>query len=210
MRAFAPRDVTIAAMGFNAAVIFFTVGVYGALHSWLASHAVKRWVRQHGGAAAARWYRLAYNVFFTVLLMPLLGVPASLPDRLLYVIPAPWRYATFAVQLAGLALAADATLRTDLPAFLGLRPETQPENQQLVIRGAYRWVRHPMYSGSLIFIWLMPAMTLNTALFYAALTLYIVIGAHWEERKLLVEYGEAYAAYRQAVPMLIPNFRRKT
>ena len=188
--------------------IFLAVGIYGGLHSWLASLAVKRWVRQRLGARAARWYRLVYNVFFTLLLIPLAGVPASFPDRVLYVIPFPWRYATLALQAAGLALAADATFRTDLPAFLGLRPEAPTTEKNLVIRGAYRWVRHPMYTGSLIFIWAMPAMTLNTAIFYAALTLYIVIGAHWEERKLLAEYGQAYASYRQTVPMLIPRLWR--
>ncbi len=96
-------------------------------------------------------------------------------------------------------------LRTDLWAFLGLRPENPAHTETLVIRGAYRWVRHPMYTGSLIFIWLMPVMSLNTALFYAALTLYIVIGAYLEERKLLTAYGQAYADYRRMVPMLIPN-----
>jgi protein-S-isoprenylcysteine O-methyltransferase Ste14 len=140
----------------------------------------------------------------------LLGVPAALPDRVLYVIHPPWVYATTALQIAGLALAADATLRTDLWAFLGLRPEKAAQEAPLVIRGAYRWVRHPMYSGSLLFIWLMPAMTLDTALFYAALTLYIVIGAYFEERKLLGEYGEAYRAYCQQVPMLIPRWPRPT
>ncbi len=193
----------------NAFLIFLAVGAYGLLHSLAASHQAKQWVRQHLGASASRWYRLAYNVVFTLGLIPLLGLPAALPDRVLYVLHPPWVYLTTAGQIAGLALAADATLRTDLWAFLGLRPEKPAQEATLVVRGAYRWVRHPMYSGSLLFIWLMPAMTLNTALFYAALTLYIIVGAYFEERKLLAEYGAAYRAYRQAVPMLIPRWPRK-
>ena len=188
----------------NALVIFLATGLYGFLHSAAASHAAKEWARRHLGAWA-RWYRLAYNLVFTLLLIPLLKVPVALPDRVLYVIRPPWVYLTTLGQLVGLIIAADATLRTDLWAFLGLKPEETPAAENLVIRGAYRWVRHPMYAGSLLIIWLMPAMTLNTALFYAALTVYIIVGAHCEERKLLAEYGEAYREYRARVPMLIPR-----
>jgi protein-S-isoprenylcysteine O-methyltransferase Ste14 len=39
------------------------------------------------------------------------------------------------------------------------------------------------------------------------LTVYILIGALFEERKLLREFGEAYAEYRRRTPMLIPWFR---
>ncbi|NPA92813.1 MAG: isoprenylcysteine carboxylmethyltransferase family protein [Chloroflexi bacterium] len=194
----------------NALWIFLAVGLYGALHSALATPTAKAWARQKLGRFGDRWYRLGYNLLFTVLLFPLLAVPAALPDRVLYVVRPPWVYVTTALQIGGLLLAADATFRTDLWAFLGLKPEPEATAEALVIRGAYRWVRHPMYSGSLLFIWAMPVMTLNSALFYAALTLYIVLGAHWEERKLLAEYGEAYARYRQEVPMLIPRFWRKT
>ena len=192
----------------HAILIFTAVGFYGLLHSLLASLAAKRWVRQHLGERVYRWYRLAYNIVFTLLLLPLLALYPALPDRVLYVIRPPWRYLTSLGQVFGLLLAADATLRTDLWAFLGLRPEKPAENAHLVVRGAYRWVRHPMYSGSLLFIWLMPAMTVNTALFYAALTFYIIVGAYFEERKLLTEYGEAYRVYRQQVPMLIPRWPR--
>ena len=193
----------------NAILISLAVGLYGILHSSAASLTAKAWVRRRLGKTASRWYRLAYNVLFTLMLVPVLWLPATLPDQMLYVWRTPWVYFTTALQLAGLALAADATLRTDLGAFLGLRPERPSQNAQLVIRGAYRWVRHPMYTGSLLFIWLMPAMTLNTALLYAALTVYIIVGAYFEERKLLTEYGEAYRAYRQQVPMLIPRWPRK-
>lgn len=192
----------------NAAVIFSATGFYGFLHSAAASFAVKEWVRRKLGEWAYRRYRLAYNAFFTALLVPLLKVTASLPDRVLYVLRPPWLYVALGIQMLGLAIAADATFRTDLWAFLGLKPETRTEAGNLVVRGAYRWVRHPMYTGSLLIIWLMPAMTLNSALFYAALTAYIVVGAHFEERKLLAEYGEDYRKYRERVPMLVPRCPR--
>jgi len=189
----------------NAVVIFTATGFYGFLHSVAASLTVKKWVRCKLGEWAHHRYRLAYNAFFTALLVPLLKITASLPDKVLYVLHPPWLYVMLAIQTLGLAIAADATFRTDVWAFLGLKPETNAEAGKLVIRGAYRWVRHPMYAGSLLIIWFMPAMTLNSALFYAALTAYIVVGAHFEERKLLAEYDEDYRKYREQVPMLVPR-----
>ncbi len=192
----------------HAVYIFGAVGVYGGLHSALASLKVKAWVARVFGKSVARWYRLGYNALFTALLFPLLAVPAALPDWVLYTLRPPWRYGAVALQVGGLWLAVDAARRTDLWVFLGLKPEPQ-EAEVLVVRGAYRWVRHPMYTGSLLFLWAMPVMTLNSALFYAALTVYIVLGAHWEEQKLLAIYGASYARYRQQVPMLIPRLWRK-
>jgi protein-S-isoprenylcysteine O-methyltransferase Ste14 len=36
------------------------------------------------------------------------------------------------------------------------------------------------------------------------LTLYVIIGTWLEERKLVLEFGEAYLQYQKEVPMLIP------
>jgi protein-S-isoprenylcysteine O-methyltransferase Ste14 len=70
----------------------------------------------------------------------------------------------------------------------------------------YNWVRHPMYVCSLLFVWLMPAMSWNILAFNIGVTVYITIGVILEEHKLLLEFGEAYAEYQKRVPMLIPGF----
>jgi protein-S-isoprenylcysteine O-methyltransferase Ste14 len=77
----------------------------------------------------------------------------------------------------------------------------------LVVRGLYRWVRHPLYTAGLVLIWLSPVMTANLLALNAGLTIYIVAGAMLEERKLQAEFGEAYAAYKRRTPMLIPGAR---
>jgi protein-S-isoprenylcysteine O-methyltransferase Ste14 len=38
----------------------------------------------------------------------------------------------------------------------------------------------------------------------AILTIYVVIGTVLEEKKLVLEFGDAYRKYQQEVPMLIP------
>jgi len=69
----------------------------------------------------------------------------------------------------------------------------------------YRVVRHPLYTFSLLFIWLSPSVSQNSLTVYIGATLYTLIGAYFEERKLLREFGEAYAIYKNTTPMLIPG-----
>jgi protein-S-isoprenylcysteine O-methyltransferase Ste14 len=90
---------------------------------------------------------------------------------------------------------------------LGLQQLYRPENiktQKLVIRGLYRWVRHPLYTTGLLFIWLAPVMTINLLALIFSLSLYLVVGAHVEERKLILEFGQTYRDYQERTPMLIP------
>lgn len=81
------------------------------------------------------------------------------------------------------------------------RPEHPPV---LMVRGAYRWVRHPLYLFMLVLIWSSLDLTLDRLLFDALWTAWIVVGTILEERDLVAEMGEPYLAYRRRVPMLIP------
>lgn len=78
-----------------------------------------------------------------------------------------------------------------------------------VVRGPYRWVRHPLYFFSLLLIWATPDMTSDRLLFNVLWTSWIVLGSYLEERDLVAEFGERYRAYQQTVPMLLP-WRGKT
>jgi protein-S-isoprenylcysteine O-methyltransferase Ste14 len=55
-----------------------------------------------------------------------------------------------------------------------------------------------------MFLWLTPEMSVNTLVFYIGVTLYFIIGAHFEERKLVREFGAEYEEYMANTPMLIP------
>jgi len=59
----------------------------------------------------------------------------------------------------------------------------------------------------LIFIWFSPVMTYNLLALFIGLTIYIVIGAIYEERKLEREYGQSYRDYQARTPMLIPGLK---
>ena len=77
-----------------------------------------------------------------------------------------------------------------------------------VIRGPYRWVRHPLYFGVLILIWASPELTADRLLFNVLWTAWIVVGTILEETDL-ADFGDVYRNYQRKVPMLIPWRGRK-
>lgn len=186
--------------------IFLAMGAYGAVHSWLASRQAKMLFRRIFGSRIDRYYRLMYNGFAIISLLPVLALPALLPDRRLWSIPYPWTLISLGLQVgAGLVLLI-GVLQTGAGEFLGLRQLFRDTGGgPLVVGGLYRRVRHPLYTAGLVFIWLAPLMTANLLFLNIGLTTYLVIGARLEERKLLGEFGEAYREYLRRTPMFIPK-----
>ena len=80
---------------------------------------------------------------------------------------------------------------------------------KFVTPGPYRYVRHPLYVGWLFAFWMTPLMTSAHLLFSLATTAYILLAIQLEERDLMREHGNAYEEYKQAVPMLVPSFRKR-
>ena len=78
----------------------------------------------------------------------------------------------------------------------------------LIIRGPYRLVRHPLYTAALVYVWTAPTVTADRLLLAVLWTVWMVLGARWEERDLVERFGEPYRAYQRAVPMLAPLPRR--
>ncbi len=184
------------------------VALWGVLHSLLAGPRTKRWVHQRIGSSADRGYRLLFNMVAAITLLPVLAIPARNPGLTLYQIPSPWVILTTAVQILALLVIVLTVLKTGASSFLGFRQLFGPEDSgtaRLQVSGFYRWIRHPLYTAALIFIWLSPIMTTSTLALYLGFTLYIVIGSRFEERQLTAEFGQPYLDYRQRVPALIPQ-----
>lgn len=68
----------------------------------------------------------------------------------------------------------------------------------------YRYVRHPLYAGILLSLWAVPVMTAGRLLLAAGFSAYIFVGVAFEERDLLLQFGERYRSYRAQVGMLLP------
>jgi protein-S-isoprenylcysteine O-methyltransferase Ste14 len=191
----------------SAIIILVAVAVWGLVHSWLASLGLKARLRQRNAQLVERYYRLAYNLFAFITLLPVFALVRLLPDRSLYVVHLPWALLLLALEAAAGLMLLLGVLQTGAGGFIGIqqafgRVENGPHH--LVTGGLYRWVRHPLYLAGMVFIWATPIMTRNLLVLYIAFTLYLIFGALVEECKLLAEFGQEYAAYRQRTPMFFP------
>ncbi|MBN2115120.1 MAG: isoprenylcysteine carboxylmethyltransferase family protein [Anaerolineales bacterium] len=187
--------------------LIFLIVLWGIVHSLLASLGFKNHLRRSLGNGFMKFYRLLYNIFAVLSFAPILYLMISLPDRILYALPSPWSYLMWAGQAISVLLLFIAVLQTDVLSFVGLRQLVEEaEESDLITSGLYRFVRHPLYTFSLLILWLSPAMTVNTFVVYMALTIYLVLGAMFEERKLLREFGQQYVEYKAITPMLIPGW----
>lgn len=79
-----------------------------------------------------------------------------------------------------------------------------PRETSFAIRGPYRWVRHPIYTCTLLMLWSCPDVTADRLLLGLLWTVWIVIGTVLEERDLVGVFGDDYRRYQREVPMLIP------
>jgi protein-S-isoprenylcysteine O-methyltransferase Ste14 len=98
----------------------------------------------------------------------------------------------------------------DSLSFFGIRqilnfanPKTAAAPVVLKRNGLLGVVRHPMYFALILYLWCQIFRTMDLVI-NTLLTLYVIIGTWLEERKLVLEFGEAYLRYQKQVPMLIP------
>ena len=86
---------------------------------------------------------------------------------------------------------------------------TEPSKIKFQLRGFYKYIRHPLMFGFLMFFWVTPYMTVSHLLLASIFTAYILIGVKFEERDLIKNHGEDYVKYKQDVPGLIPFTKGK-
>lgn len=186
--------------------LILAIVTWGMVHSLTASLNFKNFLRRVLGDGFMKYYRMLYNLFSVVSIVPILYLMFILPDQGLYQVSAPWSYVMFVGQGLSILLLFISLLQTDLLSFAGLRQIAEVEKpSKLVVSGVYRWVRHPLYTFMLAFAWLSPSVSLNSFVVYVAFTVYILVGIYFEERKLLREFGQSYADYKAVTPMLIPG-----
>jgi protein-S-isoprenylcysteine O-methyltransferase Ste14 len=197
---------------FNTLLIFIMLMAFGVGHSVLASHTAKQFVQRLLGVnVAAAIYRLVFNVLALAMFLPALYLVFRLPDQELYRFSSPWDSIALGIQaLAALGLLY-SVYQMDAWFFLGVRQLgsaysiDSTSTPQLVTNGLHRFVRHPLYTTSLIVLYLASPMSLNWLAFAIGCNVYFFAGSIFEERKLLREFGASYRAYQQRVPRLLPR-----
>lgn len=182
---------------------------FGVGHSALADRRLKRPLQRFVGSG----YRIAYNIVAVAHFAAIyfLGRFLLASNGLSFSFPQFWQPISFAMQVSGIGIIVVALSHYDLGRFAGTtqirRRETDVDGEaaaeRLHISGLHRWVRHPLYLGVFLVLWsrVTDEFGLATAVWAS---IYLIVGAKLEEGRLVDIYGDAYAAYRQRVPMFFP------
>ncbi|HET6328365.1 MAG TPA: hypothetical protein VFG04_27025 [Planctomycetaceae bacterium] len=72
--------------------------------------------------------------------------------------------------------------------------------RQFAPRGAYRYLRHPVYLGFLGLVWFTPVLTADRVLLIGIWTGYVFVGSYLKDRRLAHSLGEPYLRYLREVP----------
>jgi protein-S-isoprenylcysteine O-methyltransferase Ste14 len=178
--------------------------VYCALHSLLASQWIKSGLQKR--MKNHKIYRLYYTVFAFLFFAALLYYQMKIPTVELFASTKLILIVGGALSISGLGLMI-ICIRKYFMSLSGLRSLLiENYSNELKISGIHRYVRHPLYLGTFVFIWglllLFPYLSLLIA--NIIITAYTLIGIELEEQKLVTEFGEHYVNYCRNVPKLIP------
>ncbi|WP_207513457.1 methyltransferase family protein [Longitalea luteola] len=180
--------------------------LFGILHSGLAANGWKRLMQRWLGAGF-KYYHFAYSVFAALTLTGILVFQYSIHSSLLFTAPV-WAQLFFCLPaLAGLLIML-VVIKKYFFSLSGISVFYKEQPPMVLEQGGlHRYVRHPLYFGTLLFIWSLFLLFpyLNNGLSCFVISLYTVVGARLEEKKLVAQFGEQYRRYKQNVPMLIPR-----
>lgn len=156
-------------------------------------------------------YRLYYTLFAFVSFAIILLYQLNIPSPYLYSTTTLSSVAGMIIGVSGL-LVMIICIKKYFGKLSGLKTLFQSEiktGNTLIITGIHRFVRHPLYTGTFLFIWglfiFMPYCSLLISNFI--ITIYTLIGIRFEENKLIREFGTSYIEYRKKVPKIIPAIK---
>jgi len=186
--------------------------VYFVMHSVLASQKVKKYFEKRMGDAF-RYYRLLYNFIAVIGLLGILLYNAFISSHVLLL--AGWlplvKFIGLTLAIWGVLMLRLAFKKYSLKEFLGItqaRKETNTD-EKLQTGGILQYVRHPIYSGTLLLIWgfWLFSPTLAHLISTVCISIYVLIGMRLEEAKLIAAFGDTYRQYKKSVPALLPSWR---
>ena len=182
--------------------------IFGLQHSGISSLSVKERIID-------RWGKEGYSRIFTItsvigVLLPFLAMwywdwlyflfDPSLVNPLLFL-------SGIIVIAIGAVVAGMASKVISVSTVADMRTDRKPE---LITGGLYGRIRHPLYLATIL---LLVGLVLlypfsNVIVFALSLSAYTLVGAYFEERKLILHYGEEYLEYRKQVGFILPKLGR--
>jgi protein-S-isoprenylcysteine O-methyltransferase Ste14 len=196
---------------FALAVDFALIATFAAAHSLLVRGRAKAWLVRLAGEELER---PVYSAVAGAQMTLLMAVWRPLPEPIWSFEAPTARAALWTLYGCGWALALAGAWVLGTTRLYGLAPVWDrfrgraPEPQTLELRGPFRFVRHPLYAGTLLALWSAPTMSQGRALLASLFSVYILFGMRLEERDLLVTHGERFAAYRRTVGTFLPRWKK--
>ena len=180
---------------------------YCVLHSVLAAAKWKSFLERNTGKLF-RYYRISYSIFFTITLFGILYFQYSFKSTQLFQSLVLKYISLLLLLLPGLLIMGISIFKY-FKLLSGIRSLYQAKpSAHLKLEGIHKYVRHPLYLGTILFIWglffIFPM--LNNLIAIIIITLYTLIGIQFEEKKLIKEFGNEYTEYIKKVPAIIPRF----
>ncbi len=186
-------------------IVIITSSIFGLQHSGLSSLRVKNWIID-------RWGKTGYAKIFNftsmaTLLLAILSMnfwnwlyfffDPSLIQPLLFILG-------FAFLIAGLVIASMASKVISVSTVADMRTDRKPE---LITGGLYARIRHPLYLATIL---IFGAMGLIypfpiVSVFVVCMIAYTMIGAFFEEQKLILQYGDEYLTYKKQAGFILPK-----
>ena len=180
-----------------------------ALHSTLITTAVTDYMKKELGDRY-RFYRLFYNTVAVVTLLPLAYYSLSIEGAPVFRWQGPLAIAKYLLQVTSLYLFIAGARHYRMSQFLGIHQiktgqadQTLSEHDTFDVTGILGVIRHPWYVSGMMIIWVRD-ISLSALLNNIVISVYFVVGAILEERKLALQFGEQYRDYRKNVSMFIP------
>ncbi len=118
------------------------------------------------------------------------GRPAALVE---WAFAASWIALFYSLHLTGLGHQTGLT-----PWWHWLRRRPTPR-RGFTPRGAYRYLRHPVYLSFLGLIWFTPRMTVDHAILTVIWTAYLFVGSWLKDERLAFYLGDSYRKYQEHV-----------
>ena len=199
----ATGESSLAAMAVN--ILLLTV--FAVQHSVMARPWFKAWLARRIPQAAER---STYVLATAAVVFGLIGFWQPMPSTVWRIENAVLYNLVLGTGLLGWALVFYSTFLINHFDLFGLRQvwmnfrERAYTQLPFKVSSFYRVVRHPIMTGVFIGIWAIPVMTVGHLIFALAMSAYIFIGVHYEERDLVSHFGERYRNYMRSTARFFP------
>lgn len=193
----------------NILILLLLTACWCFLHSALISTGVIVFLKRKL-ESNFRFYRIVYNLFSLVSFILLVIYEMKIRQEIIFHWHDLFALIRIFLFILVLVLFYFGAKQYSFFEFIGLNQLnkqkinlTISQSGELNTSGILGIIRHPWYLGTLIIIWLRD-LSISTISLNIILSTYVIIGAYFEEKKLIREFGQVYIFYTKQVSMFIP------